>query len=178
MLKELKEQDSSQDDDMYGSKVDELVGLSHPIQSGAQMRCTLLLFTPSLLSPSLPSPSLWSTSSSIAKCPWSVARCHAQRMMTVKMDDKMIRMARWPGYDKMTQARVLLINPLPCLALSPPCHLARSAGRPQKTPGKKHWHGQVGRKERNLLRKTVSLCNLCVGWHCPGRTFPQKVAFF
>ena len=107
-----------------------------------------------------------------------VARCHAQRMMTVKMDDKMIRMARWPGYDKMTQARVLLINPLPCLALSPPCHLARSAGRPQKTPGKKHWHGQVGREERNLLRKTVSLCNLCVGWHCPGQTFPPKVDAF
>ena len=121
----------------------------------------MLLFTPSLPSPS--SSSLWSTSSSNAKCPWSVARCHAQRMMTVKMDDKMIRMARWPGYDKMTQARVLLINPLPCLALSPPCHLARSAGRPQKTPGKKHWHGQVGRKERNLLR---NLCNLFFPTFC------------
>ena len=58
----------------------------------------------------------------------------------------------------MAQARVLLINPLPCLAASPQCHLARSDG----TPGKKHRHGQVGRKERNLLRKTVSLCNLCI----------------
>ena len=39
----------------------------------------------------------------------------------------------------MAQARVLLINLLPCLAASPQCHLARSDGTPGKNTGMDKW---------------------------------------